>query len=261
MKYRKLPNIWLVVVAILISLTTSLSKVSAQTVTLIKQYPSDASAFTQGLELNDEGDLFISTGLYGKSLLGEVDLNTGEITVLDTLDEQYFGEGMTFTKDALWQFTWREHVAFKRDKDTFERLETVNYEEEGWGLAYDEDRDTLWHSDGSSTLYQRDPNTFEKIKELTVTVQGKPIEKINELEYAMGAIYANIWYSTTIVKIDPETGQVVESYDLAPLLKETMSQVELDNIDTLNGIAHISGDRFYITGKLFPYIYEVTLTH
>lgn len=259
MKSIEFKQKWLIIVAVFVSILTTSATIHAQSVKLINTHPSDSEAFTQGLELNEQGDLIIGTGLYGESIIGQVNLASGEIHEFDQLNDEYFGEGITHTPDALWQLTWRENTALKRDLETYEIIETASYEEEGWGLAYDYDREVLWYSDGTDKIYQRDSDTFEKVSEIEVVEDGQVIDNLNELEYAEGAIFANIWYDTTIVKIDPDTGQVLARYDVAPILQEEMTEDELEEIDSLNGIAHIEGDRFYITGKLYPYIFEVEL--
>ncbi|MBG9982060.1 glutaminyl-peptide cyclotransferase [Aerococcaceae bacterium DSM 111020] len=233
--------------------------IQASTVELNQVYELDEAVFLQGLELDEQGRLIISTGLYGESMLGEISPENGHISTLDTLEDHYFGEGITFSPNSLWQLTWQEQTVMKRDPNTFVIIEKFPMQEEGWGLAYDPHRNVLWHSDGTDKIYQRNPDNFNKIDALQVTEHGKPVDLLNELEYANGAIYANIWYSTDIVQINPETGEIMQRFDLAPLLDSTMTTEELEAIDSLNGIAHIDGNRFYITGKLYPYLYEVTL--
>lgn len=259
MKSIEFKRIVLTLVALFVTVTSTSSVINAQSVKLLNTYPSDSTAFTQGLELNSCDELIIGTGLYGESKLGQLNLKNGEIELLDTLEDNFFGEGITHTPDALWQMTWRENTAFKRDLETYEIIDTANYEEEGWGIAYDFDRDIIWHSDGTDTLYKRDSHTFQKIGEINVIENALKVDKLNELEYAEGAIYANIWYDTTIVKIEPDSGEVLARYDVAPLLEEELTEEELEEIDSLNGIAHIEDNRFYITGKLYPYIFEVEL--
>ncbi len=233
--------------------------IKAATVELNEVYELDSLAFVQGLEMNQNRELMLSTGLYGESVLGQIDPGNGQITVIDPLDSSYFGEGITFTPKYLWQLTWQEQTALKRDAETFEIIEKYPMQEEGWGIAYDPDRHILWHSDGTDKIYQRNPENFNKMETLQITEQGEPVDLLNELEYANGAIYANIWYSTDIVQIDPETGEITHRYQLAPILESTLSKEQLENIDSLNGIAHIENQRFFITGKLYPYLYEVTL--
>lgn len=227
---------------------------------LINIHPFDKTAFTQGLEMHNE-QLLLGTGLYGKSLIAYVNLVNGEIEVIDKLDNEYFGEGLTVTEDYVWQLTWRENTALKRTLDSLEIIESVYYEGEGWGLAYDEERKILWMSDGTSYLYQRDPLTFELIDKMKVTYNNQEIDNINELEYANGRIYANIWYTNQVIAINPETAFVTELYDFSDLLEEELNPDQLLTIDSLNGIAHIEGNRFYITGKFYPVIFEIELKY
>lgn len=225
---------------------------------LIDIYPSDPTAFTQGLEVY-ENQVIIGTGRYGKSIIGILNLENGEIEVMGQLDKTYFGEGLTVSPQYIWQLTWQENTAFQRDKNSFEIIDIIFYEGEGWGLAYDSDRDTLWMSDGTTYLQQRNPETFALIDRLEVRYQGQEIDDINELEYANGQIYANIWYTNQVIAINPETGEVSQVYDLTPILQEYFTAEERQKIDSLNGIAHIEGNRFYITGKLYPLIFEIEL--
>lgn len=226
---------------------------------LIQTLLSDQAAFTQGLELYHD-KLIMGTGLYGESAVGWVNLATGKYEVVETLPDNYFGEGITFTDSHLWQLTWKEHTAFKRDPQTFVVIEEVAYEGEGWGVAYDNEREVLWMSDGSEFLTLRDPETFDVLNELSVTFEGAPLDNINELEFVNGALYANIWQTNQIVKINVDNGEVEKVFDFTDIIESTeMSQEELDQLDVLNGIAHIEGQRFYITGKWYPVIYEVEL--
>lgn len=232
---------------------------------LLALYPSDQEAFTQGLEVHpmlESGQLLMGTGLYGESSLGILDLETGEYKVKDALDEQYFGEGITVTDEVVWQLTWKEGTAFKRDLLSFDLLESVDYAGEGWGLAYDEDRQILWHSDGSSQLSLRDPDTFDLLGQLEVTYQQQAVTNLNELEYANGLVYANVWFTDLVIAINPENGHVQQVYDLHTLLEEVnqdYSAEAIEKMDVLNGIAHKEGDVFYLTGKQYPYILEVEL--
>lgn len=249
-----------ILILILIHFIIPITSVSSQgQYELVEVYPSDANAFTQGLELNDQEQLLLGTGLYGESTIGYLDLTTGQYNIVDQLSDNYFGEGITETKDAVWQLTWRNGIAFKRDKDTLEIIDEVNYEGEGWGLAYDGDTNTLWMSDGTSVIEQRDSETFEILDTIDVTLDGKLVEEINELEYVNGYIYANVWYTNIIIVINPKTGVVENYYDVTALLSDYLTAQQLKDIDTLNGIAHIADNRFYITGKLFPVVFEVEL--
>lgn len=226
---------------------------------LVETLLSDNEAFTQGLELSDD-KLVMGTGLYGESTIGWIDLDTGKYETVETLPDHYFGEGITFTETHLWQVTWRENTAFKRDSQTFAIVEKVDYESEGWGIAYDNEREVIWMSDGSEVLTVRDPDTFDELEKLSVTFEGVPLEDINELEFVDGALYANVWQTNQIVKINLDNGEVEKVFDFTEIIESTeMSEEEQDQLDVLNGIAHIEGQRFYITGKWYPVIYEVEL--
>lgn len=220
---------------------------------------SDAEAFTQGLELNELGELILATGQYGDSSIGVIDPNTGNFDRIDHLDESYFGEGITFTPDALWQLTWKEQTVFKRDPHSLQIISEYHYEGEGWGLAYDTDQEVIWMSNGSHIIQKRRADSFELIDSLAVTINGQPVENINELEYANGYLYANIWYTNKIIAINLSTGEIDYQYDMTSLLEGNLTAEQIKLVDTLNGIAHIEGDRFYITGKYYPVLFEVEL--
>lgn len=238
---------------------TPKSVVYGAEVELINVHPSDSSLFVQGMELDESNRLIVSSGLYKESSIGYLNLETGNYEIVEELKDEYFAEGITVTPDFIWQLTWREGVAIKREKTNLEVIDQTNYNGEGWGLAYDPDSDVLWMSDGSEYLQVRAPDTFELIRKTEVTYEGSPVIKINELEYANGLIFANIWYSNQIIAIDPQTGEVRDIYDINNILEETLSEEDRVEIDSLNGIAHIEGNRFYITGKKYPVVYEVEL--
>ena len=230
---------------------------AADSVLVIDQYPINKPVFTQGLEVI-ENRLVLGTGLYGESEIGWIDLETGDFQVQDQLDDDYFGEGLTATSDYLWQFTWREEKAYKRSLDDLTLLEEITFDGDGWGMAYDEKADVIWTSDGSAQLTKRDPETLVALDTLTVTQNNQMIERLNELEYANEAIYANVWQTNKIVKINLQDGQVEQVWDLTDLVEELhVTDANPDRV--LNGIAHIEGNRFYVTGKLFPIIWEVEL--
>lgn len=224
----------------------------------IDSYDLNELAFTQGLEIFKD-NLFISSGLYGESYLARIDLESGQIEDKIFLDEQYFAEGITFTPNYLWQITWREGKAFKRDPQTFEVLEEIVYPGEGWGIAYDEDLDCLWMTDGSHYIFQRDSETFALMDQYEIHYQGRPISLLNELEYVDGYLLANIWYSPQIIAISLETFEIEAIFDVSPLIEEAFSQDEIAKLDSLNGIAHKEDQTFYITGKYYPKIFEVEL--
>ncbi len=220
---------------------------------VLETYPHDPAAFTQGLLLED-GHFYESTGLYGQSTLREVVPETGEVLREVKLPQDYFAEGLTLVGDRLIQITWQEGTAFVYDLDTFEQTNTFTYEGEGWGLCYDGERIVM--SDGSPTLTLRDPNTFAVIGTIEVTLNGQGVEELNELECVDGFVYANIWQSDTIVKID-ESGKVVEEIDASGLLPEDV-RAQLVPDAVLNGIAYdAEAGTFFLTGKLWPSMLEV----
>jgi glutaminyl-peptide cyclotransferase len=214
-------------------------------------WPHDAGAFTQGLVWRG-GRLFESTGLYGRSSVRRVVLETGEVERETPLPERQFGEGLAFGLEEWVQITWQEGVAHRFGSDDLAARGAFRYSGEGWGLAFD--GTAYWMSDGSATLRRRDPRTFAVLAERVVTLDGQPVERLNELEYVAGQIYANVWMTDRIVRIDPETGHVTATIDASSLL----SPEERSHADVLNGIAY-DGERqsFFLTGKLWPKLFEV----
>lgn len=230
-------------------------------VRLISTYPSDETAFTQGFELTYEGNLLHSTGRYGLSIIGFLNLKTGNLETKQNLDSRYFGEGVTATPAGIWSVTWREQTAFLWDHNLQTLKRTSRYQGEGWGLAYDNNRHVIWMSNGSATLQKRDIDTFELLGELNITENNQAIDQLNELEYVDNVIYANIWQTNDIIKIDANSGEVLQRYNLTSMLKElALTEYQRTNMDVLNGIAHIEKNRFYITGKLYPVVLEVELS-
>ncbi|KZF03368.1 glutaminyl-peptide cyclotransferase [Rhodococcus sp. EPR-157] len=228
-------------------------------VSVVRTLPHDRTAFTQGLEVSD-GQLYESTGRNGSSYITVSDLDTGaELRRVD-LSADYFGEGFTVAGDTAWQITWQDGVAFARDPQTLVELRRVEYDGEGWGLCESTDAGLVM-SDGSSTLAFRDPVTFEVTSTVEVTSNGQPVANLNELECAEdGSVYANVWRTYDIARIDPKTGDVTAMIDARPLW-DAMTNDERAGADVLNGIAQIPGtDRFLVTGKLWPTMYEVEFT-
>lgn len=220
---------------------------------VLATYPHDSAAFTQGL-LRFGGSLFESTGRYGQSSLRKVEPQTGEVLRQVSVPETFFAEGLARVGDRLIQLTWREGQALVYDLATFSRVGTFRYEGEGWGLCYDGVR--LYMSDGSSTLTVRNPQTFETTGSLSVTVDGSPLPLLNELECVKDAVYANVWQTDALVEIDKTSGAVRAVIDASCLL----SEAEAANADVLNGIAYNpERDSFYLTGKLWPKLFEVRL--
>jgi glutaminyl-peptide cyclotransferase len=222
----------------------------------VASYPHDPEAYTQGLELRG-GVLYEGTGLYGRSEARTVDLTTGEVRQRVALPPEVFGEGLTVVDQQIWQLTYREGYAFRRDRATLAELERVTYTGEGWGLCHDEGRDRLVMSDGSAQLTFRDPATFAPIGSIAVTLDGAPLSRINELECVDGRVWANVFQSDRIVRIDPQTGVVEAVVDAAGLLTDE----ERAGAEVLNGIAAMPcSDTFLITGKRWPRTFQVRFT-
>jgi glutaminyl-peptide cyclotransferase len=216
--------------------------------------PHDTGAFTEGLFL-DNGVLYESAGQYGKSDIRTVDPQTGKVLSQTKLDARYFGEGIARVGDQLFQLTWREATAFVYDPKTLKSLGTLPYNAEGWGMCYD--GQYLWASDGSHTLTARDPRTLNALGQVPVTYDGLFIDQINELECVGDSIYANVWNTDYIVRIDKSTGRVTARIDASGLLTAE-ERAALPSGAALNGIAYDpQHDTFLITGKLWPKLFEV----
>jgi len=214
-------------------------------------YRHDPEAYTQGLIwLN--GHLYESTGHYARSTLRRVDLETGDVVQTVALPPDFFGEGLAAVEDRLIQLSWREQTALLWDLESLERTGERSYLGEGWGLCYDGRK--LFMSDGSDILTVRDPETLAEIGRLRVTLSGRPVANLNELECAEGWIYANVYQTETLVRIDSDTGEVRATIDASGLL----SSAERQGVDVLNGIAYNEdAGSFYLTGKLWPKLFEV----
>jgi len=225
---------------------------AADTYRILHVYPHDSQAFTQGL-IYLNGHLYESTGVRGRSSLREEDLETGGIVKYQAIPNQYFGEGLTNWGNELIQLTWTSHTALVYDLKTFRFIRTFHYDYEGWGLT--QDGKDLIESDGSSTLRFIDPATFQTVRTITVHDHGKPVTQLNELEYIHGQIYSNVWHTNHIVRISPATGDVLGTIDLTGLLAP--GEVT-DPEAVLNGIAYDSvHNRLFVTGKLWPKIFEI----
>jgi glutaminyl-peptide cyclotransferase len=223
--------------------------------TVVRSYPHDREAFTQGLLYHD-GVLYESTGLHGRSSIRRVRLETGEVLQIRPVDARYFGEGLALWKDSLIQLTWQSGIGFVYDLKTFDLRRTFTYPGEGWGLTHDGSRLILSDGSESGTLRLLDPDTFREVGRLTVRDGGRPVAGLNELEFVKGEIYANVWNTEMIARISPKTGQVTGWIDLRGLLDPR----EAAGVDVLNGIAYdAKGDRLFVTGKLWPRIFEIQL--
>ncbi len=221
---------------------------------VINTYPHDSDAFTQGLVYN-EGVMYESTGLYGKSSLRKVDYKTGKIIKIENLSNRNFAEGLTIHRNKLIQLTWLENIGFVYDLSTFELIKTFNYTTEGWGITNDGKH--LIMSDGTENLYYLDPETFQVVKTLTVTGINGPVINLNELEYIDDKIFANVWKTDYIVIINPLTGNVSGWINLSGLLSPEDKSA---SADVLNGIAYDElNDRLFVTGKKWPKLFEIKL--
>lgn len=233
---------------------TKAPSVPTYTFHIVRTYVHDREAFTQGLVF-DGGILYEGTGLYGKSSLRKVDLETGKVMEKYELPAQYFGEGIAIYQDTIIQLTWKEKTGLVYDKNSFKLLRRFSYPTEGWGLTYDGKH--LIMSDGSSILYFLDPRTFSIIGNIKVYENSAPVIRLNELEYVNGKIYANIWQTNNIAIIDPGSGQVSGWIDLSGLIKPQELSAPTD---VLNGIAYdTDNDRLFVTGKLWPWLFEIKL--
>lgn len=220
---------------------------------VVRSYPHDPGAFTQGLVYFD-GHLFEGTGLNGRSSIRKVKLENGEVVQIQPLEPQYFGEGIAIWRDSLIQLTWQSGVGFVYDRSTFRRTRTFKYRGEGWGLTNDGKR--LIMSDGTPYLRFLDPATLQETGRVQVRDGAAPVDELNELEFVKGEIYANVWNTDRIARIAPATGQVTGWIDLKGLL----SPREAQGVDVLNGIAYdAAADRLFVTGKLWPRIFEIKL--
>jgi glutamine cyclotransferase len=223
--------------------------------TVVRTYPHDASAFTQGLQYL-EGVLYEGTGLNGRSSIRKVKFETGEVLQQRATRPEHFGEGITIWRSDLIQLTWQSGLAFVYDRLTFEPRRTFTYVGEGWGLTHDDT--SLIMSDGTDALRFLDPTTFKERRRIKVTAMGVSVPRLNELEYVKGEIFANIWQTDRIARIDPKTGHVVGWIDLKGLLNPADQAGR--GVDVLNGIAYDAAkDRLFVTGKLWPKIYQIKL--
>lgn len=214
-------------------------------------WPHDPEAFTQGLLIH-KGELFESTGQFGTSWIGVVDINTGKVDKKVVLDNRYFGEGIAILNNKIFQLTWQNKVGFVYDLKTFNKIKEWTYNSEGWGLTHD--NVNLIMSDGSDKLHYLDTVTLDILKTVKVTDDKGPVKNLNELEYIEGFVFANVWQTNIILKIDPATGKVVGRLDLSQLASD--ARKASPKIDVLNGIAwHPDTRSFLVTGKNWPNIY------
>jgi len=223
-------------------------------VRIVKKYPHDPEAFTEGLVFAN-GFLYESTGLYGKSTLRQVELETGRIVKRYELPSLYFGEGMTLWGASLIQLTWKSQIGFAYNAETFSIEREFNYSGEGWGLTHD--GKSLIMSNGTEELIFLDPRTLVQKRSLHVLDKGRPVCLLNELEYIKGEIFANIWREDLVARISPKTGDVTGWIDMSDLRKELPPG---SSAEALNGIAFdAQRDRIFVTGKLWPLLFEIEI--
>ncbi|MFN0085720.1 MAG: glutaminyl-peptide cyclotransferase [Blastocatellia bacterium] len=221
---------------------------------VVASYPHDTNAFTQGLVYH-QGVFYESTGLNGSSSLRRVEIATGAVLRKIDVPSQHFAEGLALFNGRLYQLTWQSQRAFVYAEDSFNLLDTLSYVGEGWGLTHD--GSSLIMSDGSDQIRFLDPATFNVLRTIHVDDNGRSIRNLNELEYIKGEIYANIWQTDRLVRIDPRSGRVTAWINLTGLLTPEDRQRP---VDVLNGIAYDeAGDRLFVTGKLWPKVYEIRL--
>jgi glutaminyl-peptide cyclotransferase len=232
--------------------TTGPGEVERLRVEVIERRPHDPDAFTQGFE-QDYENLYESTGLYGESSVRRVDPETGEVRDRYDLPDDQFGEGLTLADGRLIVLTWREGIAHVLHPASLDPITTFRYDTEGWGICAD--LFDIYMSDGTSTIYMRDLETFEETGRIQVTLEGEPVDQLNELECHPDGIYANVWHTDTILRIDPETGVVRSVIDASGLLED--GEVR-DPEAVLNGIAYdLYHHTFLLTGKRWPAMFEV----
>jgi glutaminyl-peptide cyclotransferase len=222
---------------------------------IVHTYPHDPSAFTEGLfYLN--GFLYESTGLEQQSTIRKVRLETGEVVQKLDIPPQYFGEGIVDWRGHLISLTWKSHLGFVFGLNDFKLQRQFHYDGEGWALTRDDKKIIM--SDGTPQLRFLDPETLKETGHIQVTLEGRPVKDVNELEWVKGEIYANVWQTNWLLRIDPSSGNVVGLINLTGLLKS--SDIVPGQTDVLNGIAYdAKADRLFVTGKNWPKLFEIRL--
>ena len=243
---------WLLIAGVLLAGACSQAQVKQYGIKVVKEYPHRTDAYTQGLFFQD-GILWETTGQYGESTIRTVDLASGEPTQLKKLNAKYFGEGSVILDGVLYVLTWTNKVAFKYDAATLTYQKTLSYPREGWGITTDGKQ--LIASDGSANLFFLDKD-LKLLKRLPVTMNGRSLRYLNELEWIDGKIWANVYTTDTIVIINPADGKVEAAIDCTGLLPRKLRKKDTD---VLNGIALDAEGRIYLTGKKWPRLYQVEL--
>ena len=248
----RMKHIISICICVLCSILSCSAKVERYKIEVVKAYPHDTGSYTQGLFWHD-GSLYESTGLNGKSTFRKVDLQSGQALTKLPFNKKYFVEGSVILGDKLYILTWTNKVVFIYDANTLEYRSTYSYPREGWGLTTD--GKSLISSDGSSRIYFLTPELkFER--SINVTLNGRAVRYLNELEWIDGRIWANVYTTDTIVIINPDTGIVEATVDCEGLLPERLRTYDTD---VLNGIAVDSEGRIFLSGKNWPELYEVKL--
>jgi len=219
---------------------------------VLAEVPHDVTAWTQGLEF-DGPALYEGTGRVGASQIRQLDPANGAVIRSAATPGGYYGEGITVVGDRIWELTWRDNVAVEWDKNTLTPVREVPVDGEGWGVCDDGDR--LIRSDGTDRLRFHEPQNFAETGSVDVTREGRPVRDLNELECVDGQVWANVWKTNQIVRIDPATGQVNAVVDAGAIAADQGA----DNSKVLNGIAHIDGDEYLITGKLWSSMFRVRI--
>jgi len=260
---KAIPPIFLLAAAtLLLGVTSNLSAADSAPATdlpyytyeVVNTFPHDPRAFTQGLVYLD-GALYETTGLMGRSSLRKVALASGEVLQKADLPPDIFGEGMTILGDRIFQVTWKHQKGFVYDRTTFAVQKEFTYTGEGWGLTTD--GRTLIMSDGTHEIRFIDPDTFQVLRTVRVFYRGQAVTYLNELEYIKGELFANVWRTNVVVRIDPATGDLLGAIDFSRLLAPDDYG---PTTDVLNGIAYdVAGDRLFVTGKDWPKLFEVRL--
>ncbi len=241
--------------ALLAFASTSWAAIPVYGYKIVHVYPHDTSAYTEGLFYKD-GFLYESAGQYGESTVRKVQLDTGKVVQLRHLPPQYFGEGIVAWKNRLIQLTWKSGTGFVYDLASLTPLRQFNYPGEGWALTRNSKH--LYMSDGTPVLRILDPQTLSQTGQITVTADGVPVKNLNELEWVKGEIYANVWLTNRIARIDPANGHVLGWIDLTGLLDIDRLPNPVD--DVLNGIAYDARhNRLFVTGKCWPKLFQITL--
>lgn len=222
---------------------------------IIKTFPHDPTAFTQGLFLHNN-HLYQSAGLYGSSRIQLIDTTDGTFTTPHSLDQIFFAEGLTLFNNKIFQLTWQEQTCFVYSLESLSCIDTLRYNGEGWGLTADESKKLFYMSNGSDTLFVRNQH-FNVVRKIPVTLSGKPLTALNELEYANGCIYANVWFSDFIFEIELQHGVVTRIIDCSELVTK---EVPASDQAVLNGIAfNAASNQFYITGKNWKNFFVVEI--